>query len=459
MRLLHYSDIENVYDRPERAGRLAGLLEAYRDDETIVVGTGDDLGPSVLSMETDGRQSLDFFRAVAPDVETFGNHDFDYGLDATRKIVRESPQVWTSANVRESAETARETADEVRVGERFADAAPTTVVERGGESVGFAGVTDPESSVPDSLTVTDPVEAVREATDDLRDRGVDRVVALAHVPDRRLRDVAAVPGVDAVLAGHVHGERRDRIEGTLVVRPGANGRVVWEVELGETVEAARLETADAPVDETVAERLRDRMAATGLAEVVGRATVPIERERREWFAGERRVTNFVADAYRWATGADASFFDAAMLREGPPLSGEVTVADLRGLAPFAADLRVASVSGETLGTLVEEAVLTDERADRVAGEELWWGHFAGMAVVWDRDAEAVREIRVDGEPLDPEAEYSLATTGYVLWSDEFPAVSLADAEEAWGVQYDALVEYARAVGVRAELDGRIEVAE
>ncbi|WP_162224209.1 hypothetical protein [Halorussus salinus] len=42
MRLLHYSDLENVYDRPERAGRLAGCIDALRDDETVVVGTGDD---------------------------------------------------------------------------------------------------------------------------------------------------------------------------------------------------------------------------------------------------------------------------------------------------------------------------------------------------------------------------------------------------------------------------------
>ncbi|WP_435177746.1 bifunctional metallophosphatase/5'-nucleotidase [Halorussus sp. AFM4] len=457
MRLLQYSDVENVYDHPERAGRFAGLIEAHRDDETVVVGTGDDLGPSVLSMETDGRQSLDLFRAVAPDVETFGNHDFDYGFDALREIVRDSSQTWVSANVRESPETARESGVEAGVGDPFAGVAPTTVVERGGTSVGFAGVTDPESSVPDSLTVTDPAEAVREAVASLRDRGVDRVVALAHVADGRLPDLAAVPGVDAVLAGHVHDERRDRVDGTPIVRPGANGRVVWRVDLGEPVGATRLETDDAPLDEAVAERLRAEMAETGLAEVVGRAPEPIERVRREWFSGERRITNFTADAYRWAAGADASFFDAAMLRAGPPLSGEVTVADLRGLAPFAADLCVASVAGESLRTLVEQSVLTDERAERAAGEELWWGHFSGVEVVWDRAAEAVSRIRVDGEPLDPTTDYALATTEYVLWSDEFPAVSRADAEAVWGVQYDALVEYARAEGVRAEIDGRIEV--
>jgi len=91
LRILHYSDVENAYDDPERVGRLAGTIDAHRDDRTVVVGTGDDTAPGVLALRTEGRQALDFFRAVAPDVETFGNHDFDFGTDSLREIVAESP--------------------------------------------------------------------------------------------------------------------------------------------------------------------------------------------------------------------------------------------------------------------------------------------------------------------------------------------------------------------------------
>ena len=446
MRLLHYSDVENAYDRPERAGRLAGCIDARRDDETVVVGTGDDLGPGVLPMVEDGAQALDFFRPVRPDVETFGNHDFDYGLDAAREVVEASPQTWVSANVLDD-------------GDPFADASATTIVERGDRRVGFVGVTDPQSSVPDALTVTDPVAAVRDGVADLRAEGVDRVVGLAHVRDDCLRDLASAADLDAVLAGHVHRERRDRIDGTLVVRPGANGRVVWEVELGERVAATCLEVDDAPCREEVAAALRSRMAESGLSDVVGTAADPIERDRAACFAGEQPITNFVTDAYRWAGNADVGYADTRMLRSGPPLSGEVTVADVVGLAPFAADLCVTRVSGGTLRDLVAQTVVTDERAERSPTDAAWWGHFSGMTVVWDRDDLAVREVRVDGDPLDPEAEYALATNQYVVGSDEFPAISPDHVIEAVGLQYDALVEYARELGVGAERDGRIVVSE
>lgn len=53
VRVLHYSDIENAYDDPEQIGRLAGRIEQLGDEETIVVGTGDNLAVGALSTVTE----------------------------------------------------------------------------------------------------------------------------------------------------------------------------------------------------------------------------------------------------------------------------------------------------------------------------------------------------------------------------------------------------------------------
>jgi len=47
LRILHYSDIENAYDEPERIGQLAAVLRARRTPDTLVVGSGDNTGPGV----------------------------------------------------------------------------------------------------------------------------------------------------------------------------------------------------------------------------------------------------------------------------------------------------------------------------------------------------------------------------------------------------------------------------
>lgn len=118
--ILHYADVENAYDTPERVGRLAGAITTLHDDATVLTGGGDNTAPGVLSLVCDGEQAQDFYKAVKPVVDVYGNHDFDNGFDAARRTAREFPGTWLNANA-------------ILNGDRFAAAAttPTTIVEAG----------------------------------------------------------------------------------------------------------------------------------------------------------------------------------------------------------------------------------------------------------------------------------------------------------------------------------------
>ena len=299
--------------------------------------------------------------------------------------------------------------------------------------------------------MTDPVAEVRERLPELRERA-DYVVVLAHLREADERDIAELDGVDAILGGHVHTERCERVDGTLLLRPSATGQLVWEVELGgagERATATRRPVADGPRDDAVADALRERMAATGLTEVVATVDEPIRREPERLYGGECRLGNLVADAYRWATGADVGVTQTGGLRDGPELAGEVTVADLVGVSPFDGELQTVALAGEQLRELVAAAYTPDHSEGR-----RWWAHFAGLSVTYDADAGRVRAVRHEGDPLDPEAEYALATNAYVItrgFDEELPD-SVVDT---WGVQYDAIVAYAREEGLEVERDGRL----
>ncbi|MCU4740682.1 bifunctional metallophosphatase/5'-nucleotidase [Natronoglomus mannanivorans] len=464
-RLLHYSDLETACDDPECLGRLVGTIAAHRTEDTVVAGTGDTLAPSVLSLETDGRHALELFEAVQPDVETLGNHDFDRGAEALRSVVHDSPQTWVNANVfapgsDEPEPRDRSDGEVTRVAthpddEPFPGTTPTTVLEleRADLRVGFVGVSDPASSIPPSVPVADPVDAVREAATDCPD--VDRFVVLAHLRDDSARAVATLENVDVVLAGHVHRETCEYVDDTLFVRPGATGRVVWDVDL-ETLEARQLDVTDGPIDRPVMDRFETLREETGLAEVVAQVDEPLPRERERCFDGECRLGPLVADAYRWATDADVGYVDTRSLREGPPLSGDVTVADLVGVVPFDAPLFVLEVSGAVLRELLEDTIVAGERYDG-RDRDLLWGQVSGVRGVWDERERTVGDVLIRGEPLETDANYELATSGYVVASDEFPAVDRSFATRAWGVQYEALVEYVRRVGLEVEPDCRLEL--
>lgn len=447
MRILHYSDLENAYDDPERIGRVAGLIAARRDEETLIAGTGDNTGPGVLSLVENGRQALEFFDAVEPAVDTFGNHDFDHGYDELRGIVRESPQEWVSANVRYR-------------GGRFGTASgavPWTIVRKGGYDVGITGVTTPKTpsiTPPASdLTVTDPIAAVAEATDALRDGGADLVVVLAHLADDE--EIALACDVDVVLGGHVHSERIERIDGTVLTRPAANGVGLYEIEIDSARHptVTRHAVEDAPIDEDVASTLRERNRRANLDTVVDTVDHPVKRTNETTLRGESRIGNFVADAYRWATGADVGLQNSGGIRAGSPLVGEVTVGELISVVPFEEALIVAELSGSELRDLCWEA--SGRQID--LGEPDWWhAHVSGAEIVWDRGVDELNEVLVDGSLVDPDGTYTLATSKYLAITDhEFPTLEEDHVVSEGAPQYDVLVEYARSVGIDPSLDGRI----
>ncbi|PSP98286.1 bifunctional metallophosphatase/5'-nucleotidase [Halobacteriales archaeon QS_4_70_19] len=453
-RLLHYSDVENAYDTPERIGRLAGTLQARRDahpDATLVCGTGDNVAPGVLALTTRGAQALDFFEAVDTDVETFGNHDFDFGPGRTHELVARSPQQWVTANVREG--DARFATDHT---------VPWTVRDAGGATVGFVGVTsaltasiNPETT---ALGFTDPVVATREAMAELRAaHDPDYVVALSHLgrDDERL---AAETDVDVVLGGHLHAETVERFDDTVLTRPGVNGAVCFEVLPG-TGEVRRHAVDEGPLDAALADHLRERMTAAGLDEVVAHVDEPVPRTEGDCFRGESRIGNFVADAYLRAAReagveADLALQNSGGVRSGPPLAGDVTVGDLVSVVPFEEPTVVLELDGALLRRALAEA----GGADVGFGARDWWhGHVAGAELVYDYRGHELVDARVGGRPIDPDRTYRLVTADCLRHiDDEFPALSGLEPLATLGTQYQLLVDYARSCGVAPAIEGRIE---
>jgi len=447
-RLLHYSDVENVYDDPVRAGRLAGAIRRLDGPDALVCGTGDNTAPGVLALIEHGRQALDLFEAIGADLETFGNHDFDFGPEATRSLLRETPQTWVAANVYDAG------------GERFAaeETVPWTVETVDGVRIGFVGVTDPATPslnpMAADLRFTDPYDAAERAVAELREEDVDRVVALSHLGDGD-DDLARRVDVDLILGGHLHSERNDRVAGTRLLRPGANGRAVFEVAVDATgsIDVERHRTADAPVADDVVSGLRGRVDAAGLDEVVGHVAEPIDRGDAAVFGGETRIGNFVADAYRWAMDADVGLQNSGGIRDGPPLAGDVTVADLVSVIPFEEPVVEATVTGAEL-----RAILRESAASVVDfGEPGWWhGHVSGVRLEWNAESRGLTEARVGGEPIAPEATYTVATSAYLLYTDhEFPTLREGHRTGEGDLQFEVLADYARTVGIDPEVEGRI----
>jgi 5''-nucleotidase/2'',3''-cyclic phosphodiesterase and related esterases len=213
-RLLHYSDIENVFDVPERAARLAGRIRALDGPDAAVVATGDTTAPGVLSLVARGRQAIDSTRPPT--------------RFSTRSATTSSTTVPTrsagSSPTRRSSSSPRTSAARRRSLRPRGGVVPWTTRVVDGATVGFVGVTDPATDslnpMAAPLSFDDPVAAAREACAVVAsgEPAVDHLVVLSHLGGGD-DDLARELDVDAILGGHVHSRRNDRVDGTLLVRP------------------------------------------------------------------------------------------------------------------------------------------------------------------------------------------------------------------------------------------------
>jgi 2',3'-cyclic-nucleotide 2'-phosphodiesterase (5'-nucleotidase family) len=442
--LLHYSDLETAIDSPGQCARLAGEIAARRGPETLVVGSGDNTAPGALSLATEGAAAAEFFRAVDPDADTFGNHEFDFGPGRARELAGMAPQPWLCANA---------TVD----GERFAadETRPHRLVDAG-EPVGVVGVAHPRTDEinpgAEGVTFHDPVPVVRERAATLRSAGATAVVVVSHCGYND-ETIAAETDVDAVLGGHVHDIYTDIIEGTAVVRPGRGGQAFAELRLGEEPTVTVHEVGDDHVDESLATGLRDLMAAHGLDRTVATVDEPISRTEAATTVAESPIGNVVVDAFRWQSGADIALSPPGAIRSGDPLHGDVTVADLVALTPYDDDLLVVELTGERLR---EAFVAVPFGYHNDGHPEEFCSHVSGATVVWDDDAGELVHAAVDGDPVATDRSYTLAVPEYLVETNHVnDAFGPADVVDRYGLARDAIVAFARERGLDPRLDGRI----
>lgn len=215
---LHMHLLAYDYDllRPSGQRGLANLIApitALRADDTatLLFDCGDFLQGSPLAdtaAQAPGpHPMITAMNALCYDAIVLGNHDFDYGLAVLKDALADLTCPVLGANVQlENAPPLTQ---------------PTAIipVTSGKHSlrVGVIGLTTQESFLvqnqPDAprLLLSDPVLTAKKAQEQLRKQGADIVIALCHFgisqdagADNVAVDVAALDGIDAVLAGHTH---------------------------------------------------------------------------------------------------------------------------------------------------------------------------------------------------------------------------------------------------------------
>ena len=482
----------------ETAHQVASVVEEERagfDGETAFLSTGDDIGASTyVSSSQQDTPTLDVLNAMGLDVAATGNHEFDRGYEDLRdRVGSEADFPHVAANVYKKGTT--EVADGVE---------PYSIVEQGDVRIAVIGaVTQDTASLvsPDGIAdieFGDPVSAINDAAEAIEAlpeaEKPDMTVLSAHLGPATTSDLdsalqsnqefnsvvtGAHASIDAMFFGHSHLQANFEApvpgeDGRTrpVIQSGNYGDTVGQVTFtseGEgdwTVDSQEListddKSFDSPVVAEVDGIVADAEAVANEigSEVVGTIDEDITRAFNEEGAEDRgaesTLGNLVADALQEGVGmsqleeADFGITNPGGLRtdlkvddifadEAP---GEVTVAELNAVLPFANDHGVVTMTGADVIGLFEEQ-WQPEGASRAF---LHLGISDELDVVYDSEAargERVVSVTVDGEEIDPAAEYRVATLSFLAaGGDNFASFANGEFEQSGITDFEIWEEY------------------
>jgi len=398
--------------------RVLTLKESIEKESpnTLFLMAGDTISPSVESITYKGAQMIDAWNVAGLDYAAVGNHEFDFGPDELVKRMKESKFKWLAANVIDK-----------RTGKPFGDALPFVIREFDGVKVGIFGLTLEETRTTSrpgtNVEFLNACETAKKMVTELHARGAKAVVALTHLSMSEDQEVARCADVDVIIGGHEHTLLESSSGGAPIFKMTANAVELGRIDLNISKTSGAVESIDWKVIPVTDQTKHDpRFASVNrkygtllkeLAKLVGRTTVELDARSANGRTQETNVGNFVADAFRTATGADVGLMNGGSIRADELIRpGPLTNRNVLSILPFKNRVVKIELDGETLRQTLEHGVAR-------SAEDAEPGRFpqvSGIRFSFDATrapGSRVVNVTVNGKPLDPKKKYTVATTDYL----------------------------------------------
>ena len=470
--ILYTNDVHTYIDKqaPELTyAAIAALKQSYQNagKKVLLVDAGDHVQGTAYGSMDEGASIIELMNAAGYDVATPGNHEFDYGMDRAKELMRDADFPYLSCNWVDLRTNLR-VLPEIKV------------FVRGGVRIAFVGITTPETftkSTPayfmnkaqtkyiyDILGGEDGQKlysAVQKAVDKAKCLA-DVVIGLGHLgvdpsssPWTSEEVIAHTTGFDAFIDGHSHTVMENKqvadASGRLVTltQTGSYFANVGEMTIAPdgTISTRLVSTYDqedvavaaeqAAWVNTVDDMLGEKIA---VADTKFYITDPATGKRRIR-SGETNLGDFVADGiYTYFNEVEQLHCDIAIMNGGGIRSDEdagywtfktckqvspfgnvaclmsVTGKQIQDALEFAA--RFAGAEGKENGGFLQVAGATYEihtdipNTVQTDDKNVWIGSATGTprvqnVKIYDRHTGTY-------EPLDPAKTYALAGMNYTL---------------------------------------------
>jgi 2',3'-cyclic-nucleotide 2'-phosphodiesterase (5'-nucleotidase family) len=431
--------VNDVYEiAPLEGGKSGGMARVatlkkqsqLKNKNTLLLMAGDFVSPSVYGSLTyegkriRGRQMIDAMNAAGFDIVCFGNHEFDISEKDLQDRIDESNFTWISANAFHKINNSIVPFQKNTTKEFFPKYYFKNISDADGTTakIGFISVVLPANPA-EYVSYTDPVNAAIETYNLIKD-SCDAIVALTHMAikdDKRLAE--ALPGLAAILGGHEHDMKFEKVNGVYISKAHANAKSAYVVNLQINKNRSKIKsdpklvyldenvTLDSITNLTVQKWVRianDNYASSGFdaTAIIPYSGEPLEGREGFTRSSSTNLTRLVTDAMLFAAPqAEAAIFNSGSIRVDDVLYPPITQYDILRTLPFGGGVRELDIKGDLL-IKVLDAGLTNKGSGG-------WLQFGNITY-----NEENKSWKLKDQPVDQARTYRIVVPDFLITGKE-----------------------------------------
>ena len=426
--ILHSNDMHGDFlaEVQGKGGKLIGglaLLSGYinkvrqEEENVLYVISGDIVQGSLIDAEYKGISTMEIMNYLAPDVVSFGNHEFDYGLPHLLFLEKMANFPIVNANLYIR-----------KYNKRLMQ--PYIILNQAGFDILFTGILTEkvmdslkqDSLISSFVTLEEASLEVGKITNVYKNDDIDLTILLTHIGFESDIELAKMLrpewGIDIIIGGHSHTilDRPRVVNNVLIVQAGVGSDQIGRFDIvvdDDTNSIVEYKWQLIPIDEDLAEP--DQMLQDYIVKfqseidrkyntVICKLAIKLTHPQREQ---ETSLGNLIADAFGEVAACDVVLVGSGSIRRNE-LGPLVTLKDLRSCFPYDDTLTRYTITGAQLKKVFSYIMRPENRNSE---GECYQVNTNVKAVYRDVTRKLV-SLQISGKTVKNDKMYSICFQGY-----------------------------------------------
>ncbi|MGL5088737.1 MAG: bifunctional metallophosphatase/5'-nucleotidase [Cetobacterium sp.] len=443
--------------------KLFTFLENLRNDKkngrVFLIDSGDTIHGTSFANLSKGESIVELFNSLKFDYVTLGNHDFNYGYNHLKKLLKLQNYKTLGLNFIDNESPNK-------------DIIQYDIIDLNGFKICFFGILTPEtyyktnSKNIKNLQFSEPEKAVQNLLKKLENDNIKFYVAITHLgcdtssheSNSSFYLAETFPEINLILDGHSHTtfDTKKIINKTLISQTGNYNNKISLIRVkldylknNHIIDYKLLKVEDfiqyennSKIEKKIEKILKSQENIVNT--VIGKTNFDLIGERDIVRSRETNFTQLITDAILWKTESDVVLINGGSIRDSIK-AGDIRIGDIVKAIPFGNYIVTKMISGEDLIKALENGLKAIPNS--LGG----MAQVAGVEVVFDINKEPLNRIESvfqNKVPIYLENYYNVAMTDFMaLGGEEYSSFVSAKELKNYPVVEDIVIEYIKKFGV------------